>query len=880
MKIAKPSDALILLGCQSRGGQPSLTVTVGYACERGASLLSEQDIWKWLAPRFPDEPFDLGLKRTRGVFAMAGSACAPGAVPVNGLTVGATVGALGKHLLVQGNRYWRHGATGWRASPPEPFVTQDIGLAHAYGAKDWPSNPYGRGRYADPSLAEGQALPNIELPGAPVLSPADAPPPATFGPLPQGSPDLARWLGRFDKAWERERLPWLPDDTDPRWFDRVPQDQCAQAYWRGDESWSATHMHPDLPEQSGRLPGLRPRLLVRYRDTPLEHREAPMDLDTVWLFPTDSRVIVLYRAELAVRYEDASDVAGLALFTEKLIDPPLSTAHYATLWRTERKSPVDRMAAAAAGAQAKARPPAAGAAERAAKAAGAQAQRAHVSQAVAAAHKTAVAESGPYWQALGMKDMAGKIPPFAMPAARAAASPLSPVTAATLKAQVKKSIDETQADVRTHLSRHGIDLDAVLARSRQHVPPSMDSLAMLATLPLSPGKKAALQTKIQAFTGQMQAVEKQAAAIRATAPSPPPPKKKAEAAAEEAPAADAAHPAGALPDGPRLRLTREELAARHRAGLPANWIELDGEDLSGLDLSGIDLSRSRLHACVLQGITLNGARLTEVQLEGCDLGQAQLKQTHWQRALLTNCNLRASQLDGADFSQARLKHCQFDRSRLTASSWREASIDKSSFEHANLERIQASHARFVACRLDSVNAAEGVFDRTRFDQCTLASACFDRTSLESACLTACQAVAAQFIGARLRGLRTLAGTDLQQAHLEGADMTRASLQNTNLGQASLRETCLDKAFIKECDFSATDAWHLVARHADFTGSRIANASWRGANLMQSRFARATLENVDLSGANLHGASTRTAIAQGIVLHQALLTRCRLVEEHA
>jgi uncharacterized protein YjbI with pentapeptide repeats len=110
-------------------------------------------------------------------------------------------------------------------------------------------------------------------------------------------------------------------------------------------------------------------------------------------------------------------------------------------------------------------------------------------------------------------------------------------------------------------------------------------------------------------------------------------------------------------------------------------------------------------------------------------------------------------------------------------------------------------------------------------------------------------------------------------------MTRASLQNTGLQQCSLRETRLDHALVLECDLSGSDAWHMVARRANFTGSRIAGATWRGANLMQAGFDRATLENLDLSGSNLHAASTRTATAQGIVLDKALLTRCRLIEEH-
>ncbi|GAB2896023.1 DUF2169 family type VI secretion system accessory protein [Paralcaligenes ginsengisoli] len=874
MKVTKPSDTLIILGRQSRGGQPLLTVTVGYVCERDGSRLSEQAAWTWLVPKFPNEPFDIGVKRKRGVFAVAGHAYAPGGVPVTGLTVAATVGTLGKRLLVQGNRSWVRAATGWRASEPQAFLTQDMGLAYAYGARDWPANPYGRGHFIEPGAAEGQMLPNVELPNAPVLSPSDVAPVATFGPLPQGSPDITRWLGKLDQSWERERMPWLPDDTDPRWFDGVPQDQCTTTYWQGNEGWSATHMHATLPEQSGQLPGLRPRLLASAKASPEQSRELPLDLDTVWLFPNDSRVIVLYRAELAVRYEDASDLAGLAVFTEKLSDTALSSEHYAQLWRTAVKTKIKGPAegvALSAPAGKTGLSAAALAEQSAALAKKAEAHRAGIAQAIATAQKETRAEAQAHFQAYGIKTPLENIPPPSTVSTLASKS-TTPMTADAIRSQVKAALNQAQAEARAHLAQYGIDLDQAAAHAQAQ--PKPDPLALIAVLPVSDIKKAALTAEMKTALGKIDAVEKKAAEIKAKAASLKPADGKTKASANAPPIDDT------LPDGPRRKLGRDELMARHRAGLSAAWTELDGEDLSGLDLSGIDLSRARLHACILRGTTLHKARLTEAQLDGCDLDGAHLDQAQLQRAQLADCHLNQASLNAADLTQARLKNCQFTNAKLAATQWRDANADKCGFEHADLTSIQAAKASFSECRLNAANAAEGVLDRARFSKCVMDAACFDHASLAGTTLLGCQAIAASFRQARMQGLRSMAGTNLQQARFDGANLTRASLQNTLLVQASLREACLDQAFIKECDLSASDGWHLVARHADFTGSRIAGASWRGANLMKSRFARAILENIDWSGANLHAASTRTASAQGILLDQALLTRCRLIQEHA
>src|SRR3546814_3249382 len=66
------------------------------------------------------------------------------------------------------------------------------------------------------------------------------------------------------------------------------------------------------------------------------------------------------------------------------------------------------------------------------------------------------------------------------------------------------------------------------------------------------------------------------------------------------------------------------------------------------------------------------------------------------------------------------------------------------------------------------------------------------------------------------------------ANMQGANLEDASLQDSCLLRANLREACLDRAFIKACDLTGTDALLMQARAADFTDSRIVQASWRGA----------------------------------------------------
>lgn len=873
MKIAKPADVMLLLGRQSQGGQPSLTVTVGYACGLDGTRLTEQQAWGWLAPMFDKEPFDLGEKKLRGSYAVAGMACAPVGQRIAGTTVRAGVGELQKKVLVQGNRYWTRGITGWQASAPESFERMPLGLAYAYGATGWLHNPHGRGHCSNPNQAVGLALPNVEHPQYPVLSPTDVPALATLGPLPQGSPERTRWLGTLGENWQRRRLPWLPDDTDPRWFDRVQQDQCQDSYWRGDEPWFAEHMHPKHAVLRGKLPGLRPRLLLRGDRAP-EHRvEVPLDLDTVWLFPTDERVLVLYRASVAVRREDANDILGLAVFTETLSDVPQSAEHWAALWRQKEEKDVEPSAPTPPSAPSVGAP--AAAAESIAQAARSLEQT--VEKALADGRKEAIAEVNKIMTALGRPTLSSSVAETSAEITGDVGSvpmvwPKDPAGfRQAVSTYIQDQLAAGQAEARTNLKVFGKDFDAMLARSKMLPANDLDNpAAIVAGLPFSSEKKPALLRQFQEFQSKMDALEKQAAdlqqrgeAVRAAQAAAPPPKINEP-----------------LPSGPRTSLDRDTLLARHAVGQSCAWALLQDLDLSGVSLRGLDLSHALLQRCILRQADLENTTFREAELQQCDLTEARLDQSHLNRAMLTDCILDGAIASNADFSQARLKKASFIKATLAKTLWRDAQIEQCVFEHAVMSDVQTERVRFKACRMSGVNAVRAQCHWAMFDQCDLAGAVFDDAVLAKTTLMGSQAIGASFTGARMAGLRTLKETDLSRTCLDRAHMDRASLQDTIFTQASLRETRMDNCLVKNCDFTGSDAWHLVARGTNFVGSRVAKASWRGANLMKSRWSEAVLEDVDMTGVNLHAADTRRVHAQGVQLEHALLTRCRLIEDYA
>lgn len=880
MHVHKPEDALLLLGHASLAGRPVLNVTVGYVCEVDGSRVTETDAWQWLIALFPDEPFDLGEKKSRRGFGVAGDACAPGGTQVDGLTVRAGVGDLEARVLVLGDRHWTQTLAGWRASAPRPFERMPIGLARSFGGPDWADNPFGRGHVAGAAY-EGVVLPNVEHPEHPVLNPDDTPPLATLGALPLCSTDRRRWLGTLDDAWIRKRLPWLPDDTDPRWFDRFAPGQCGPGYWRGDEHWFAENMHPHQARVEGRLPGLRPRLLMRTVDAPERHAELPLDLDTVWLMPNDRRVVVLYRAQTPVRREDAKDILGLAVFTETQSESPRALAHWSEQWRKALDRETDVTPAAAA--------PAALSAEELARIETLRMQaeefEAELKADIEGSLQEAEEEAYERMRAAGFDVEALKAHAAAHPAEIPEdifkSTPLGEMPAdpeafkAKLKAHIDNELARGENEARQLMEKLGMDYDTLREHAERNAPAELDEVGVLSEmLELTGLPEDERQARVDEYAEFMKEMDGLEARLQAQFEE-----------GRQAAAAAAALPAGRLrdsdelPSGPRTPLTREALLERAQRGESAVWTQLQGLDLAGVSLAGLSLRGSIVRDCNLNGADLQGTDLTEAQLENCQLGGADLTGACLDRAQLQNCVFDEARLERAQFSAARLTSCSFDRSTLHRSSWDDAQVDACAFEAALMHAAHGKRARFAQCRMPGVDATQSEFEQTSFEQCQLDGVCFSRAQLARTTFITCQAAHAQFDHARLEGLRTLQETSLEHANLNGADLQGASLQKTSLANATLREARLDQALVKECDLKGTDAWRMVAREADFTDSQIAAASWRGANLMKATLGYAKVFDTDLTGSNLHAVQTRTATVQGLKLEGALMTRCRLIQEY-
>ncbi|PKN09837.1 MAG: hypothetical protein CVU73_02530 [Deltaproteobacteria bacterium HGW-Deltaproteobacteria-8] len=312
------------------------------------TLLTEQELWKTLPGELGPKPvMDQGIPKPRGEVLVTGSCHAPRGQMRPASQVRVRVGEVDKKLSVYGDRYWKNGLI----TEAEPFVEMPIVWPNAYGGEGFAKNPLGKGIHKLP-MPDGSMLvplPNLELPAQQIGSPGQSPDPAGFGPLDLMWPQRLGKSGTYDEKWKNERWPYFPDDMNYEFFNMACADQFATGYFEGGEAVTIENMHPDLPVIQTTLPRLRMRCFVTLNTQfkphtfpagPLpshqisetdEFREVTTQLETVWLFPSIMRGLLIYRGSTRIMDEENGDVLRVLIRHEQQSEAPKPIEHYRDL---------------------------------------------------------------------------------------------------------------------------------------------------------------------------------------------------------------------------------------------------------------------------------------------------------------------------------------------------------------------------------------------------------------------------------------------------------------------------------------------------------------------------------------------------------------------
>ena len=353
MKIYKKKEHSLLIkpfGIRDRLYM-AVTVIVYFDLTAPDEVLTEQDLWKTIPGQLGKTPIlDQGMPKPRGEVLVTGSSFAPRGKKRPASMASFRVGELSKTLYIFGNRHWlKKGGMITSMTDPEPFSEMSITYENTFGGKEFALNPTGKG-IAERKKPDGKTyipLPNIEHPHRLIAAPKDRPEPAGFGPLDMTWPQRMKKTGTYDDKWLRENWPWFPDDMNYEFFNCAPDDQYIAEFFKGNETLEIKNMNPDMPIISSHLPPLRMRCFVTKRpDLKKEDdlfQEVITHIDTVWLFPTILRGVVMYRGTTEILDEEYADVLRIFVATERLADQPKTIEYYLEEQQKakERKVPID-----------------------------------------------------------------------------------------------------------------------------------------------------------------------------------------------------------------------------------------------------------------------------------------------------------------------------------------------------------------------------------------------------------------------------------------------------------------------------------------------------------------------------------------------------------
>ena len=235
-----------------------------------------------------------------------GAAHAPGGRPATEVVVKVTVGRVTLAFKVVGDRTWQRGLTGVGPDDPQPFTTMPILYERAFGGghpvdaapgiRFDERNPAGCGYCTEPGRLVGTPVPNLEPLDDPIFRARSGAEREVIGL----SARPGHWRprrdlgGTYDAAWQKERLPFWPADTQTGFFRcAAPPLQLAKPLI-GHETITLENMSP-----SGLLSFKVPRLVPTVR-AKLGLTYIPMQahLRRVIVEPDLGKLVLFWRAVL------------------------------------------------------------------------------------------------------------------------------------------------------------------------------------------------------------------------------------------------------------------------------------------------------------------------------------------------------------------------------------------------------------------------------------------------------------------------------------------------------------------------------------------------------------------------------------------------------
>lgn len=945
MKTAKPRD----LACLHRFYQDQgrfylcLSALFFFPLDEPRALHSEQQLWPFAAGQIGKQtPLDMGMPKPRGEFLVKGSCFVPGPEPAAEAQVEVRLGKAAKRLAVFGDRVWyknsdhfdRMTGNSWVMSEPKPFKEMSIAWQQAYGGPLFPQNPLGRGFVGpdDQPIPNQAPLPNLEYPGQMMANPWSMPQPACLLPLDLTWPQRMSKSGTHDAKWLNTLFPGFAADMDWTIFNASPEDQQIDGFWSGQEDIAIKGMHPDKETVTGSLPGIKPRVFLKYlEEQDLVFSEVPMSLDTVWLFPQDEKGILVYRGVKEIASWDGIEIKDSIWAYEYLDGRSRSAQDYqdslakrrnkktASFWllRQDDLHPPEGVPQPP---EEPAPPRAiAPALKRALKEVDAvEKEMRQQAKEVRGKLKEVLAK-----QKMDPKEYLAKLDAFTAKRKRPEMPALPPqyrsardlpalmaymenelpkmrTSTAQLQSQVKAEVkkaesemakykDQAYAKVREACQKSGQDYDKVMKQAAENatkketpdpVSPLKKMLTKLDTMEARPpnaaeaAKLADAKSKINEGISSIKKAQADMKKVEGL-------EKKAEQAFKKMKTPNLG--AHVLPP-PELKTPEQRL----KEGQAALTDFAKGQSLAGRDLSGVDLTGARLVGADLRGTKFDSALLNNADLSGADLsgaimarvdlGQAKLKGAKLANANLGHAQAAKADLRQADLSKAVVEGANFSGATLAGAKLGVSLARKTNFAGADLSGASAAKASFMEANFKDAKLSGADMSRALFYQADLDGADFSGAKAVKATFVKAKARGAKFDGADLSGVRLALGADFRGSSFTGARAPGANWRGSRLEGAQFSQALLDGGDFGRCHLVGADFYRASAKKTKFSSSDLSQANLTGVNLMAGSLMGAVLSLTDFTGSNLFSVNLMNAKWDRTKLDGANIKRTTLMQD--
>lgn len=696
---------------------------------------------------------DLAYFKPRADYLLVGRCYAPAGRPTTETTVTFTVGNWGRRLRVIGNREWKRGMLKASHTDPSPFTEMDLNWSRAYGGPRFAPNLVGRGYHRGaPENDLERALPNIEDPTQPIRSPSDPIAPAGFCPIDRTWAPRKQMIGTYGKKWFRTRCPWVPEDVDWTVSNGAPASNQATGYLLGDEVIGLENLNKSAPHFSGRLPGIRVRMLVeRQVRSGLEIEGVPLQLDTLWVDAEAMKAVLVWRSVCAVASEEFEDLETLLLVSE----PLAANTPTRELWRSRVAAPP-------------APPP--------------------------SDSLFGDAAATPIESTAGTEETDDEPEPELSPeqAAALAKVPSPEEMLAAFRKRLAELPEGAVSDPNAFDERELLisaieflepppnELEVIVPWTRERVLKAVESGSSLEGAELAGSDLSSIDfRKISLRGANLRGTLLQHSNLSECDLSG--------AHCQECDATGADFSGGDLGGAFLQRATLKKA-------------KLSGARLAGADLSEALLVDALLDEVAGRGVDLRSAHLDRAVFEGADLRQA-----NFTRAQGVRAHFEHARLDDSVFAEASLRECFWQhascekvhapKADFSFSDISDASFTEADFSGAQLMAVRGDRASFVRANLTDASMAESDLDEANFTRATLVGADLTAASLRHAILRRAhleRTVLAKgnLFEAFLPAARLLE-TDLRGASLFGADLADIEGRNVKLEGANVKRTRLD-----------------------------------------------------------------------------------------